>query len=73
MSQYETAASIFDALEIMNAWNTDVSPKNAMVDFATEEISALKMFSQKSLYLFAVSTRNKPGIDDSPEARTHQS
>ena len=41
MSQYETTASICEALEIVKAWNPDVNPKNAMVNFAAEEISAL--------------------------------
>lgn len=42
MPQYETTASIYEGLEIIKAWNIDINPKNAIADFAAEEISALE-------------------------------
>lgn len=52
MSQYKTTASVYEALKIIKSWNTEITPKNAMVDFAVEEISALeKAFSGTTVFI----------------------
>jgi hypothetical protein len=42
MSQYESKEAIIEALSIVKDWNPDIKPRNAMVDFAAEEIGALE-------------------------------